>query len=39
MFNSLLLVVKQIMNAIESSHDMRSNSDYILYYSGRSMNE
>jgi hypothetical protein len=29
MFNCLSLAVKQIMHAVESSHDMRSKSDYI----------
>jgi hypothetical protein len=32
MFTCLSLVEKQIMHAVESSHDMRSKSDYILYY-------
>jgi hypothetical protein len=32
MFSCLSLAVKQIMRAVESSHDMRSKSDYILYY-------
>jgi hypothetical protein len=31
MFSSLSLVAKQIMHAVESSHDMRSKSDSILY--------
>jgi hypothetical protein len=32
MFSCLSLVVKQIMYAVESSHDMRNKSDHILYY-------
>lgn len=39
MFSSLLLVVKQIISIVESSHNMHNNSDYILYYSGQSLNE
>jgi hypothetical protein len=34
MFSYLSVAVKQIMHAVESSIDMRSKSDYILYYSG-----
>jgi hypothetical protein len=32
MFSYLSLAVKHIMHAVESNHDMRSKSDYILYY-------
>jgi hypothetical protein len=32
MFSSLSLTAKQIIHAVESSHDMYSKSDYILYY-------
>jgi hypothetical protein len=32
MFSCLSLVVKHIMHAVESSHDIRNKSDYILYY-------
>jgi hypothetical protein len=32
MFSCLSLAMKQIMHSVESSHDMRSKSDYILYY-------
>jgi hypothetical protein len=39
MFSSLSLAVKQIMYAVEYNHDMHNDSDYIFYYSGRSMNE